>query len=149
MVWSVYRPIAECAENGYRAFTLIGSYGTGKSSFLVALQKHLSGTKKYFTKKFTAKKNYYEFINIVCNYDSVLNNLNSKLAAKHKNIEIAISRLGETYSKKKKFIIVIFDEFGKVLEYARNNNPEAELYDIQKLAENIAQKNVIVLLIIF
>jgi ABC-type transporter Mla maintaining outer membrane lipid asymmetry ATPase subunit MlaF len=32
---------------GQNSFTIIGSYGTGKSSFLWAIEKHLSGSPKF------------------------------------------------------------------------------------------------------
>lgn len=35
-------------ETGLRACTLIGSYGTGKSAFLWALEQHLSDRQPYF-----------------------------------------------------------------------------------------------------
>ena len=38
-------------QNGIRAFTLIGSYGTGKSAFLWALEQNINGQKPYFRDK--------------------------------------------------------------------------------------------------
>jgi hypothetical protein len=35
----------------------------------------------------------------------------------------------------KEFLLLVIDEFGKILEHAANKNPERELYFLQKLAE--------------
>ena len=37
--------------------------------------------------------------------------------------------------EKRKFLLIVVDEFGKVLEHAAKNNPEKELYFLQKLSE--------------
>ena len=40
----VFDKIAFSHSKGQNSFTIIGSYGTGKSSFLWAIEKHLTGT---------------------------------------------------------------------------------------------------------
>ena len=49
--------------------------------------------------------------------------------------------------KANKFLFIVVDEFGKVLEHAAKNNPERELYFLQKLAEfvNVPSRNIILL----
>lgn len=37
--------------------------------------------------------------------------------------------------EERKFLLIVVDEFGKVLEHAAKNNPEKELYFLQKLSE--------------
>ena len=46
-----------------------------------------------------------------------------------------------------KFLVIFIDEFGKVLEHAAKNNPERELYFMQKLAEfvNVPTRNILLL----
>src|SRR5690606_13218044 len=39
------------------------------------------------------------------------------------------------HKKKGEFVLLVIDEFGKVLEHAANHNPEKELYFLQQLAE--------------
>ena len=49
--------------------------------------------------------------------------------------------------KQGKFLLIVIDEFGKVLEHAAKNNPEKELYFLQKLAEfvNVPSRQVLLL----
>ena len=49
--------------------------------------------------------------------------------------------------KQGKFLVIIIDEFGKVLEHAAKNNPEKELYFLQKLCEvvNNPQRQILLL----
>jgi ABC-type hemin transport system ATPase subunit len=54
---------------GKRAFNIIGSYGTGKSSFLWALQQSLLGKKNYLTANFLTSPKI-EIINLVGEYKS-------------------------------------------------------------------------------
>lgn len=44
----VVNQIVNDFKKGTRSFNIIGSYGTGKSSFLWALQQSLQGKKRYF-----------------------------------------------------------------------------------------------------
>src|SRR3954464_3252305 len=45
----VVNQIAADFNKGIRAFNIIGSYGTGKSSFLWALQQTITGKKRFFS----------------------------------------------------------------------------------------------------
>jgi hypothetical protein len=49
--------------------------------------------------------------------------------------------------RKGEFIFIMIDEFGKMLEYAAKNNPERELYFLQKFAEfvNHPSRNIILI----
>ena len=49
--------------------------------------------------------------------------------------------------KREEFVILVIDEFGKLLEYAAKNNPERELYLFQKFTEfiNDERRNAILL----
>ena len=42
----VYSQIANNYKSGIHSFNIVGSYGTGKSSFLLALEHHLNGEKE-------------------------------------------------------------------------------------------------------
>ena len=64
--------------------------------------------------------------------------------------EDSIEALNQYYlsvRKRNHFLIIVIDEFGKVLEHAANNNPEKELYFLQKLSEfvNIPSRSIILL----
>ena len=139
-------------NSGIHSFTIIGSYGTGKSSFLLALEADL---------KNTGKKNYlldarnlsdadsFEFINIVGDY-AEMSTLLSKALNVEGNANSILDSLKNYYNqcqKKGKFLLIVIDEFGKVLEHAAKNNPEKELYFLQKLSEmvNVPSRQMILL----
>ena len=127
-------------KNGLRCFNVIGSYGTGKSSFLWAIEQSVTGKKRYFETSFLGSNSNYGFIKIIGSYAS----LKSKLADVL-NIDANITDeelFADLYAKyhglgeKEKSALFIFvDEFGKFLEYASQNNPEQEIYFFQQLAE--------------
>jgi len=57
-------------KKGIRSFNIIGTYGTGKSSFLVALEQSIRGTKRYFDPNFIAHPKV-DFVKIVGSYTSI------------------------------------------------------------------------------
>ncbi len=140
-------------HSGIHSFTIIGTYGTGKSSFLLALESDLlkKGNKKYLLDKsnLSTAVNGFEFLNIVGDYAEM-----SKLLSQKLNVEGAynsiLDELKNYYNscqRKKKFLVIVVDEFGKVLEHAAKNNPEKELYFLQKFAEfaNVPSRNILLL----
>lgn len=135
---------------GIHSFNIIGSFGTGKSSFLLAFEKYLSGEINVFHKKMNyLKKNNYEFINIVSSYSSLHDNFASKINInKNEDLTTGLKRIYNKAKKNNQGLIIIIDEFGKILEHALSYKPEKELYEIQKLAEYINDENNDILLII-
>ena len=139
-------------HSGIHSFTIIGSYGTGKSSFLLALESDLnkkSKKKLLFDSTNLSKAKEYEILNIVGDYVEL-----SSLLSRSLNIEGSSSsildNLKDYYTKchkKGKFLVIVIDEFGKVLEHAAKNNPEKELYFLQKLAEfvNVPSRDILLL----
>ncbi len=129
-------------KTGIHSFTIIGSYGTGKSSFLLALEADLNKTAKkplLLKADNLSKSNSFEFKNIVGDYTSL-----STLLRRSLNVEgtenSVLDELKTYYDqcrKNNKFLVLVIDEFGKVLEHAAKNNPEQELYFLQKLAEYV------------
>ncbi|MBK6331103.1 MAG: hypothetical protein IPF62_11520 [Bacteroidetes bacterium] len=138
-------------KNGNRSFSIIGSYGTGKSSFLLALQKTLNKDKKYFKIKETTEYKV-DFINIVGEAKSIKDvfaeyfDLNAKKSNSNEIFNEIYSRY-HSLGKKNPLLIISIDEFGKFLEFAANNKPEEELYFVQQLAEfaNNSDHNIILL----
>ena len=127
-------------KSGIHSFTIIGSYGTGKSSFLLALEADLkkTGKQKYLldSKNLSDAKSF-EILNIVGDY-SEMSTLLSKALNVEGNSTSILDSLKNYYvqcQKKRKFLLIVVDEFGKVLEHAAKNNPEKELYFLQKLSE--------------
>ena len=139
-------------QNGIHSFTIIGSYGTGKSSFLLALESDLRGTSKkplLMDSKVILKSSDIEIKNIVGDYTEL-----STLLRRSLNVEgttnSVLDELTAYYNKcqkQGKFLLIAIDEFGKVLEHAAKNNPEKELYFLQKLAEfvNVPSRQIILL----
>ncbi len=137
---------------GIHSFTIIGSYGTGKSSFLIALESDLlsAGAKrtKLLNPGSITKAKKFEIVNIIGDYCPL-----STLLCDKFNIDSRKSILDElrTYynkcQKEGKFLLIVIDEFGKVLEHAAKNNPEQELYFMQKFAEfvNVPTRQILLL----
>ena len=139
-------------HSGIHSFTIIGSYGTGKSSFLLALEADLkkTGKKKYLldAKNLSDAKSF-EVMNIVGDY-AEMSTLLSKALNVEGNATSILDSLKDYYTKcqkKGKFLLIVVDEFGKVLEHAAKNNPEKELYFLQKLSElvNVPTRQIMLL----
>ena len=141
-------------HSGIHSFSIIGTYGTGKSSYLMALERDLfEGThyliqnKKVFGDNITG----FECLNILGDYSTLSKLLADKLKCNQsddtKNIFIALTEYYAKLKKENKFLFIVVDEFGKILEHAAKNNPERELYFLQKLAEfvNVPTRNIILL----
>ncbi len=122
---------------GIHSFTLIGTYGTGKSSFLLALESDLTkGTHLLLTPEVLGNYKGVEIVKIVGDYAEM--SLLLARALNSESQENALDSLKDRYNKckkQKKLLLLIVDEFGKVLEHASENHPERELYFLQKLSE--------------
>ena len=139
-------------HSGIHSFTIIGTYGTGKSSFLLALEADLNRDNK--TKRLLNPKNLsqtadFEILNIVGDYMELSTLLGSKLNVDGRSQSI-LDELRKYYNHLKeqnKFLLIVIDEFGKVLEHAAKNNPEQELYFLQKFAEfvNVPSRDILLL----
>ena len=132
--------------SGIHSFCLIGSYGTGKSSFILALENCLCGKVSGEGCLLNQRGQFngfdkFSFMNIVGDYTSLSNLLASHLNAEGKNIISALDSQYKSLQKKKQFLIIVIDEFGKVLEHAAKNNPEKEMYFLQKFCEYINDTN--------
>jgi len=140
----VFSQLANDLLTGIKTHTIIGAYGIGKSSFLLAMQQTLTAKHIHFTgyEKLIKQLPVYEFVNIVGEYSSIIAMFAEEFGVTGKNygtkdVLKAIQNKYAALNKKGKGIAIIIDEFGKFLEYAANHKPEAELYFIQQLAELI------------
>lgn len=145
---SVLGNIVSSYQAGSHSFTIIGTYGTGKSCFILALEQDLetgNGELVQNQEVFGAKG--FEFLNIVGDYAPLSSLVARKLNCDTQNVFSALGRKIQSLKKAGKFLFIVIDEFGKILEHAANNNPEQELYFIQKLAEfvNVPTRKVILL----
>jgi hypothetical protein len=127
-------------RKGIRSYNIIGTYGTGKSSFLLALEQSIIGTKRYFETNFFGAKPKVDFVKIVGSYRSIVEEFAdifevTTIKNKHENILSEIFNRYHSLGKTNGILFLLLDEFGKFLEYASKYNPENELYFIQQLAE--------------
>jgi len=136
-------------NHGIHSFTLIGSYGTGKSSFLWAFEQTLKGNHDFF--KTEQEHSQFKFIHWVGEYQSLINYSADQLHVENDltGNQRVFDALYQQYDKlgKNGMLIIQIDEFGKFLEYATEHNPDQELYFIQQLAEfvNDPDQNIILL----
>lgn len=149
---NVWGNIVSCYHEGMHSFTIIGTYGTGKSSFLAALQRDLTKKSSVLVENHNVfNTSRYEFLNVVGDYASLSSLLAVKLGleeyATSEEVLTALSKKYDNAKKTDKFFFLVVDEFGKILEHAAANNPEQELYFLQKLAEfiNAPKRNAILL----
>lgn len=147
--------IVDSFTTGIHSFCLIGSYGTGKSSFLLALEQCL-GSKKPINNPLIKNKGQFNgftkfrFVNIVGDYESLVELLKAHsqpFTSKKGNIFSTLDNLYADCQRAKTFLVFVIDEFGKVLEHAAKNNPEKEMYFLQKFCEyvNDTDKNILLL----
>lgn len=141
-------------NSGVHSFSIIGTYGTGKSSYLMALERDLLEKTKCLIQNhqvFGKDIRGYECLNILGDYNSLKNLLSRKLncdiSDDSRNVFDSLSSYHTKLKKESKFLFIVIDEFGKILEHAAKNNPEQELYFLQKLAEfvNVPTRNIILL----
>ncbi len=148
----VAKAISEAFHSGIHAFTLIGSYGTGKSSFLWALQQSLKSNKAFLDCHIVDAKAPVHTLNFVGTYQSLIDHFEEQLEVKNnlKGNQRIFDALYQKYEKVKSkngLLIISIDEFGKFLEHAVVHDPNKELYFIQQLAEfvNDSDRNILLL----
>ena len=148
-VQRVLGDIISSMNSGVHSFSVIGTYGTGKSSFLIALERGLKGNYDVLVKDKTVffGSSKFETINIVGEYAPLQRLLEKKLESEGKNTLEAFKAYCKSKETAGKAVILAIDEFGKVLEHAAKNNPEEELYFIQQLCEIVNDHRRKVLLI--
>ena len=144
---NVFTSILNDINVGTKAHVVIGAYGTGKSSFLLAFKQTLKKSFIHFkghTKLLNSVPNY-EFISFVGEYTSLEEVFAKRyqLGKKYSSSDIikAIDKEYKALKKKGAGLALVIDEFGKFLDYAAKNNPESELYFIQLLSEWVNDAN--------
>lgn len=120
---------------GFRSFNIIGSYGTGKSAFLWAFERSLKNNNNYFNLNLGTHEQI-EIVNIVGEFNSLKNILAGSFGLNTDSISYndVLNYLKEKIQQHNLFLLVV-DEFGKILEYAVENNINEEVYFIQQIAE--------------
>lgn len=146
----IYDQILNDFKTGIHSFNIIGSYGTGKSAFLLAFAHTLNGARTYFGSPngHFGGIHAFEFINFVGAYHSIIETFAERLGVTtEREILPALAARYDAASQAQRCLVVVIDEFGKFLEYAAHTNPERELYFVQQLAEfaNAPQHNILFL----
>jgi len=138
-VQAVFDAVVSNYRSGIRSITLVGAYGTGKSAFLSALQQHVTGQQVFFESKQGLPKSF-RLLRMVGAYDSFISEF-ARVIGCDSDKPAVILKAFEQYASKAddngKAILLLADEFGKVLEHAARHEPEKELYFLQQLAEII------------
>lgn len=126
--------ILQSERTGTHAFQVIGSYGTGKSAFLLALTNSLLGKAQHFP--FKAGKRPPAVVNLTGEYGSLIGHLADHFEVKRdkKDFRQVLDAIHERYEQHGRLFLII-DEFGKFLEYAAKHDPEREMFFFQQLAE--------------
>lgn len=143
----IYEQLSRNVKTGVHSFTIIGSYGTGKSAFLMALRKNLNGDTLFFEHMNGEFKDIqdFEFDYIVGTYGSLINQLKQYFGLNgtegEKEILEQIDKKQKALKAEGKFWVFVIDEFGKHLEYAAQENPDRELYFVQLIAEYANDEN--------
>ena len=92
----VYERIVNNFQTGHRAFNIVGSYGTGKSSFLWALEQNLIGKNESFfgavNGHFQGIKNF-QFLNIIGESRSFKEAIAEKIHAKNTSTKSILNYL--------------------------------------------------------
>ena len=149
----VLQEIIDGYRTGIHSFSIIGTYGTGKSSFLLQLEHDLEAIRNRHLLKNPKVlfDGQFEVLNVLGDYKSLEDLLLTKLQTKTGIAEYDVLKLLKTYyeklKKQDKLLLIVIDEFGKVLEHAAKNNPDEELYFMQKLCEvvNAPTRNILLL----
>jgi hypothetical protein len=150
---NVVGTIINAFHSGVHSFNIIGSYGTGKSSFIVGLEKNLTKNEPLLiqnTGQFNGFKEF-KFLKIIGDYVSLNTLIKERIYEQtgkdYNNVFDAIDNYYQALKAENKFLFLFIDEFGKILEYAAKNNAEKELYFIQKLTEyiNEPKRNIILI----
>lgn len=134
--------LANAFQSGMHSFSIIGSYGTGKSSFIIALENCLKNNDSdlFVNKGQYSDKQDFCFLNIVGDYCSLEELLKKKLDIETDPLEY-LEKYYDSINKKNEFLFIVVDEFGKILEHAAKNNVSDELYYVQKFAEFVNNPN--------
>lgn len=143
----IFERIFSSNNSSNKSFTIIGNYGTGKSTFLWALEKNLLKEKIFFSAKFNEKYQSYNFLKILGDATSLTFAFQKVLGlpteATSREIIDELEKRRNIADKKKKGYVILIDEFGKYLEYINKNKGNNDLYLLQLISEwaNDPEKN--------
>lgn len=141
---NIYNTLVNSYAAGIRSYIIQGSYGTGKSSFIWALENQISGTKTFFTNENSVLQNSedWQIVNIIGDPSSLISSFGTEFLndenAKPKSILKSLKErlnYSDSLNNQKKGLILVVDEFGKHIEYFVRNGLVEEFYFLQQIAE--------------
>lgn len=168
--------ITQDFRDSFHAFLLIGTYGTGKSTFLLQFERDLCGEGGELLVGAAEKwagVSGCKCLNIVGQYSAFSTVLYQKIQDVLRKDGSSLSRAGyesstireddvpsvdntlalldlyyEKVTAQGEMLFIAIDEFGKMLEHAAKHEVESELYFVQQLAEwvNVPERKVMLLL---
>ena len=123
-VRKVLTEVVNAYHTGIHSFSVIGSYGTGKTAFILNLEQDLcakNGNGQLLNPK-VLHDGKYEIINIIGDVRPLSELLFEKLQSLTDSNETDVLKLlaivHQKLRKQGKFLFIAIDEFGKVLEHA-------------------------------
>ena len=135
----IFERIFSTKNSSNKSFTLIGNYGTGKSTFLWALEKNLLKEKIFFSTKLNERYQSYQFLKILGDATSLTfafqKILGLSIDATSREILDELEKRRTIAEKKKTAYVLIIDEFGKFLEHINKNKGGNDLYLLQLISE--------------
>ncbi|MBD1395239.1 nSTAND1 domain-containing NTPase [Mucilaginibacter glaciei] len=137
-VQAVFDLITNNYNSGIRSLNLIGAYGTGKSSFLSALMQHLIDEQVFLDDHKWCTLKQFTILKAVSDYDSFIRQFADLIGSNSDKPQQLLKNFVQfltLQNQQGNCVVVVVDEFGKMLEYAAKYEPEKELYFIQQLAE--------------
>lgn len=146
---NTFENIFKNIEKGHHSFNLIGSFGTGKSSFLLAFEQTLRNQHKHFNLNKNINASFIKIIGDYKSFNKALNdefNIEEDLDANQLLFDKIFQRY-EEIGGRNSYLFIVVDEFGKFLEYAAKESQGKEIYFIQKLAEfvNKSDRNIVLI----
>lgn len=134
-----FEQIVQTAQSGARSFSIIGAYGTGKSTFLWALERAVLHGGEYFDHFDYFIKGYsdYQTLDLVGEFTSLEEAFARNLDCDQDQVLATLQHKAADLKAAETALIIRVDEFGKFLEYAAKNNPERDFYFLQQLTEYI------------
>lgn len=131
--------IISSVQTGIHSFSIIGTYGTGKSTFIIELEEALQHNSKRLLNNPSVffGLDRFKIVNIVSEYQSLKSIIARKLKCEEEDVLTAVKEYCQQEERRGYGVLIAIDEFGKVLEHAAKNNQEDELYFVQQLCEVI------------
>ena len=115
----VLQEIVDGYQIGIHSFSIIGTYGTGKSSFLLQLESDLKASKNrlLLNNPKVLYDGQFEILNVLGDSKPLRSLLHDKLSERIESNETNVLHLLKAYydklKKQNKFLLIAIDEFGK------------------------------------